>query len=314
MKSLTHLFAYLLTALPLLALNVELKSSLETTASDILVKDLIKSTNGVDEALQNLKIFDAPTKGEPQYFTVYDVAYAMNRHNALHHLRLVGRGVTISYTGVSPKVLKITQLTRQAMANRAPWKSWDIQVTFSLADEIQLRATPEFDHLKISILDAKSMLGQVPLRLRFFDQEGTEVARTDIKPDIQREVKVLTAKDSLKMGHILQAEDLEYITINVGDDRQNYLSDKAACIGRELNRGLKAGELITDRYLLEPTCVERGDWLRVACNVGALNVTVRVMALEQGRLADFIKVENPKTRKRFMVKLTGNKEGIYTML
>ncbi|MBI3875219.1 MAG: flagellar basal body P-ring formation protein FlgA [Verrucomicrobia bacterium] len=71
----------------------------------------------------------------------------------------------------------------------------------------------------------------------------------------------------------------------------------------ELTEPLAAGMPVTQRAVRIRPAVRRGSLVQALITDGALNVTMKVEALEDGRLGQFIRLRNPQTRKEFFGKV-----------
>ena len=288
-------------------LNV--RENVSVSSSSVFLADLLEVSDQLPRELRESVVLTAPTSGQRHRISLVDIAYKLQRFPALLNYHLRGPDfVVIQRTHGEEELKHIKRRIEEHIRNTEPWASWEIEINFSLVDEINLNEIGPFDHLALQSLDRVTMLGQVELRLTFFDQQGVAISEGNIAPYIRRQLNAVMLDDAREQGHLLSTEDLRIAQVWVGDENVRLISDVKDCIGRELTRRLAGGEMLQDGHLTEPVCARRGDDIWVTCKIGGMQVLMTGMAVERGRRGDTVRVRNPASQKEILVDLTAPKK------
>lgn len=305
----------LLTALLLSGVSVhagsvilKFRGEVEVTSNEVLLSDLVVNTADLSEEQQQYKIMNAPSIGEKHTFTLISLAYKLQNFPSLLKMKINGPdSVTIIHKADRKKLKAIKKKVTKALQQKAPWKLWKLDVKFELADERKLMSVGKFDRVELKATGSRKMLGPVPMRATFFDEDDNELHECSLSPKILREVSAVMMAESRPRGHNLTSSDLQVTQIWVGESNIRYLSDLKECVGKELSQRLEVGEMPQESNLLQATCAKRGDQVYVTCQTGNLTIQVTATALQNGRKGDIIQVENKISRKILRVELTGLK-------
>ena len=284
---------------------LHVRANVAVSSPSVSLSDLLETSHELPRELRESVILAAPMSGQRHRVSLVDIAYKLQRYPALLNYHLRGPDfVVIRRTHGEEELKNIKRYIEDHIRNTEPWASWDIEINFSLMDEIHLHEIGPFHHLEIQSLHTLTFLGQVALRLTFFDIHGTAVAEGNIAPYIRRQLNAVMLSDTREQGHVLSKEELRLAPVWVGDETVRLISDIQDCVGRELTRRLAGGEMLQDGHLTEPLCARRGDEIWVTCNIGGLQVLMTGLAVERGRRGDSVRVRNPTSQKEIMVDLT----------
>jgi flagella basal body P-ring formation protein FlgA len=287
-------------------LQVRDRVRVETDA--VCVADLIVNTSDLDPELAAVQVLTAPDPGDSRTVRLIDVAYALQAVPDLLDARLSGpEFLVLERRADSARLRRLKHDIVTELRGREPWSQWQIDVTFEGLDERELLRAPDYSGVRIRVIDSRTLLGCVPLEVVLTDSDGVDVFRSRVSPAVLREVRAVTLIDRRERGTVLRAADLGLTPVWIGDDALRYVTDRDACVGRELSRALRAGELLRQEHLLWPVCVRRGDVVWVSCSRGPLQVQLAATALQEGRRGEWIRVRNPSSDREVRVLLTGGK-------
>lgn len=109
--------------------------------------------------------------------------------------------------------------------------------------------------------------------------------------DLNRVVPLLRKKDFIK-------------SIATSTTTKNYFSDIDNIHFYKLNNSLKKGKFLRARDLSPKILINYGQKVHFTINTNTFSLKATGIARNSGKFGDFIEVENTKTKKRFMAKVT----------
>jgi len=289
---------------------LKIRERISVSSSDVLLEDLAINPEilSADE-----RAIVAVTMAEDvvgaQRFSLINVAYALQRHSSLLDLRLNGpHWVSIGRIADPQLLSRLKMAISNELQLLSPWNAWTIELNFGPDDERRLGQVGNYDDLQVRVLDSRTMLGIVPMRVTLTTDAGVNSRSLLLAPVVSRQVEAIVVRNSLDRQHVLSSDDLETARIWIGDDSRDYVTELSECIGNELSRRLTAGELLRRSHFQAPICARRGDIVWVTYSANGLVIRLPVQALEAGRRGESVRVRNPSSEKVFSVELTGAKE------
>lgn len=127
--------------------------------------------------------------------------------------------------------------------------------------------------------------------------EGSVKKRLRLYADIKVAYDVYRPIHSLKMGHVLQAGDIELTRLKSDRILRNIISDEKDIVGHRLIRNLDQGETILAHMVKRIPVVKNGDRILLVAKKGFLRVTAPGVVRQNGFKNDTIRVENIQSRK-----------------
>lgn len=118
--------------------------------------------------------------------------------------------------------------------------------------------------------------------------------------------EVYAAARSLRRGALLSEDDLERVEINVNRTSRGYYTDAEQLAGMELNRAMRAGEVVTPSRISAPQLVERGQTVLLMLESSAASVSMNGEALQSGALGDRIRVKNTSSDRIIEGEIVGD--------
>lgn len=120
-----------------------------------------------------------------------------------------------------------------------------------------------------------------------------------------RKQDVVVARQRLDQGTLIAPEHLAIEIRKTALRGEKPLSEIEPAIGREVSRGLAAGEPVLASRLLAAREIVRGDRVQVEANAGAAHLTIEAIAETTGRRGGRVLLRNASSMKRFHATVTG---------
>lgn len=132
---------------------------------------------------------------------------------------------------------------------------------------------------------------------------GTVVKNMTLFVDLEALAPVAVAAADLPRGTILNAEDLTMVTMDLASLRAPCF-DAQQMVGKKLRRPVRMGAPFTQTGLETPPLIKRGDMVTITASVGALTVTARGLAQQNGAAEETIRVKNIRSQKEIFCRVT----------
>lgn len=142
----------------------------------------------------------------------------------------------------------------------------------------------------------KNRIGRVHF-LCLIKVAGEPKKRLRLYADVKVAYDIYRPIQSLKMGHVIQLEDVELTQLRSDHILRNIVSDEKAIIGHRLIRNLDQGETILAHMVKKVPLVKNGDRILIIVKKGSLRVTAPGVVRQNGFKDDTIRVENMHSRK-----------------
>jgi len=276
----------------------------------VLLADVVTYPEQFATTEQKLVICAGDEWQHGQEVSLRSLAYLFLRHESLRHLQLRGPAyIQIVRLAGEAQLRLARQAVLDELAQRLPWRDWQIDVQFSAADELALAHAGSFSQIRHVTTEPGQLLGQVTMTLVGRDQAEHDMT-VRISPRVLRQVTRVALTGRQPAGHVLTADEVIAQTLWVDDDRQEFVERPEECTGFELDRLVNAGDLLRLASLRKPTCAVRGDEVWVTCCKGPLSVRLVALAEESGRLGDEVRVRNRLSGKVFRAILTAHRTAL----
>ncbi len=289
--------------------TLTIKNYIITRGVNVKLKDIASNLTLLTDKEKEFVLFDAPKNSDRQ-ISMIDLAHKMQNYSSLLDIMLSGSDyITLKKIEDLRYINKVKEHLTEYLSKNSPWKDWKTDMLFTRNDELLVNRIGDFDHLKIVPTRNQKMLGSVIFKINFYDEFDRPVGKTNIAPVISREIKTFVVEKSIKQGNEIKNSDIKEVKIWIGAEKNDYITNAKDCIGMELNRYLASGDMLKHQHLRQPLCAKRSDKIWITSQSGALVVKVAVIAKENGRLNDYINVQNRSSKKTFKIRLTGKKQG-----
>lgn len=134
----------------------------------------------------------------------------------------------------------------------------------------------------------------------------TQAAQAAPAPARAESRQILVATSNLTAGQLLQPELFRLETIDADKINRSHLQEASGFEGQELVRNLRAGEPIRTADMRAAVMVKRGDLVQLTLGrPGEFQISVRLEAMQDGRLGDQIKLRNAESGRILGGVVTG---------
>lgn len=135
--------------------------------------------------------------------------------------------------------------------------------------------------------------------------DGRVVENLAVRGTLEALAEVAVAADDLRRGVVIDAQDIRIAELDLNSLRSPCF-DMDELVGKRLKRGLRAGEAFERASVVFPPLIKRGEPVTITASKGALTVTARGMAQQDGQEGDMIRVRNISSNKDILCRITGS--------
>jgi len=173
-----------------------------------------------------------------------------------------------------------------------------VTARFGASAEVEVRLTaavPATWHgqLEAAAIDPGARLG-APVWVTFAGAPGHSLR---ISADVHVVVDHVRAAHPVLAGHVLEPDDVTTMHEVVTGLPFRRLPVAAEVIGARALRSLDAGEVIQPGFIVAPLIVRIGEPVTAIARVDGVEVSARLVAADNGRVGDVVRVVNPETKR-----------------
>lgn len=125
---------------------------------------------------------------------------------------------------------------------------------------------------------------------------------------IQMLKKVVVTDKHISKNQQFTSDDIKIIKVDIMKVRQGYFSRPEEVIGKVAKRRISPNRIINPINLKLAKLISKGDIVSITAITDGIKVTVKGMALQQGRLGEMINVKNLTSKKIIEAKVVSNKD------
>ena len=129
-----------------------------------------------------------------------------------------------------------------------------------------------------------------------FRVDGQLVRNLSLRGELEALAPVVTAAVDLDRGTVLGEADLDLVEMDITSLRNPCL-DPGALLGKKLKRPVRRGTPLDPATVEMPPVISRGETVTILLNRGALNLTARGQALQNGLQDETIRVRNNDSQR-----------------
>jgi len=107
----------------------------------------------------------------------------------------------------------------------------------------------------------------------------------------------VVAAGNLNAGDILSESSLRLERMDAGKIPAGYLTELSKAIGLQVRQAMPPGSIISERSLVRPILVQRGENVKIVARIGEIDVYANGVAFAQGAAGDLIRVQNTITKR-----------------
>lgn len=134
--------------------------------------------------------------------------------------------------------------------------------------------------------------------------DGEVVANMAISATVEALAEVAVAAKDLRQGTTIDDQDILLALRDLNTLRSPCL-DHRELVGKRLKRSLRADDAFERVSVVFPPLIKRGELVTIMARKGALTVTARGLAQQQGHEGELIRVRNIGSNKDILCKITG---------
>ena len=288
--------------------EMTLKATVNVSGKSVLLEDLVIETELLTDEEKKLAILESPLRGFKNFLPV-NIAFAMQAHKSLWDISLIPpKFVKVVRVKDANFVTDVKEAVVKYLSKETPWKMFEIEVEFSASDLAKIN---EMSGSKFVVTSqrANDQLTSSKVNIKFTEND-VDRGEVIINPDIRRKILAITLKSDLKRGDTIRKSDLVLGRVWADGKEARYVSNFKDCVGFEVAQDMSAGKRIAKSFLHEPVYVRKGQELNVSYNSPGIDVSMRAVAMTDGRRGDFIKVKNIDSEEVFEVEMAGIKWAI----
>ncbi len=117
---------------------------------------------------------------------------------------------------------------------------------------------------------------------------------------------IVVAKRSIPRGNIIKESDLILIEQDTSRLNGAYLQEIMQAIGKKAKQTIRANTPLTQRVLIEPQAIKRGDPITIIAQSALLEIRAPGSALASGKIGDIIRVKNTKSQQIVEARIASN--------
>lgn len=137
-----------------------------------------------------------------------------------------------------------------------------------------------------------------------FRVDGQIRANFALHTELEALAPVAVAAIDLPRGVLIAPGDVRLVEKDLSNLREPYL-DAKSLVGKKVRRALRAGTVLQKALLETPPVVRRGDSVTMTVRSGAMILTARGAARDNGVIGDTIRVRNNDSQKDVLCRVAG---------
>ncbi len=298
--------ALLLSGAPAFGLDIELLPEATVSGELITLGEIarLSPAGPKAEGYGAISLFRSPLPGGESVIG----RDAVERYLAQHGTDLA----TVSWSGAqSVRVLRpgvgidqgrIREVLEEYLANnRSALPPADVR--FKSISETKPFVLPA-GSLEIEIIPDRPSLLDARRFTILYRVDGRLERNLSVRAELEAIAPVVVAARDLRRGQILTAADLLYADGDLAQLRDPVL-DQRELVGTEMKRSLRQGSPVERSAVEIPPLVRRGELVTITASKGALTVTARGLAKQDGKMGEMIRVVNNSSDKEIFCKVLG---------
>ncbi len=186
---------------------------------------------------------------------------------------------------------------------------------YSLDGELEVYTTTALNDVEITGMDYELVFVNLPARklqstarVHFkIMSNGKKVAEYRLNLRLEYWMTAYVAKRNFRPGEFLSANDFEVKDVDALQFRYPIVTSDVSLMQYEAASRIVAGKPLYKKDLGLKPFVHQGDLVDVIAVEGALSISLKAIALEDGNIGSLIRLRNPRSRKEFQAHITHEK-------
>jgi len=293
----------LLCAGEVLALKVDVVVHATVEEEEILLRDVARLSPATEHLLQ-LRLGRSPSAGEVRELNRSFIARALQRAGIaqdsivwsgaeIAKIERVGHRVTTS--AINATIADFMAQQRRRMPG--------VDIRFLPYQPPEEFVVPR-GKLQVEVIPATGNLFSSRSLTLVYKVDGRVVNNLTVRGKMEAKAEIVIATSRIRRGSVIQSGDVECVMSEITDTSEPIFAC-ADVEGMELNRSVRAGDLIDKRHLQAPVVVERGAFVRIIAERGTMLIEATGTAREDGRLGQTIRVQNSSSLQEIRAEVVG---------
>ena len=282
--------------------TVALKSETRVTSGYVALSD-VADVRG--EELPAVWLGRAPAKGEKREVTAEDVRLELRKAGvSLRAVTIFGACVVRGESAdPRPGLDGFREIVGRAIGEAARKANPGAVVTAQVL-EFDAPAEVNFAHVEIVAVKPADAWWLGEARFRIFVNIGdTESAVWVARASVRGTRRGVVARRALRAGHRVVSTDVAIADVPAGET--GVFAEATEVVGRVMASDVAENAPLVAEALRAGPLVLRGDEVVVTSGSGRAAARRTVVAMEEGRAGDVIRVKNPDSKKEFRIRVTG---------
>jgi flagella basal body P-ring formation protein FlgA len=293
----------LLTALPALAVDLSLQSSVQVADNQVLLSDLLSSQDAarLEKLSGPISLFRAPEPGKTRKVSRETLARLVSRQIKPDQLRLTGAAsVTISRKGIwiEPEEMEAALSDFLASAARElPGVTLEFEKLY-LPSRFMV-AAGVIEHQVIPA--DRRVIGS--RRMTLITRVNSQVvANQSIRVAIKASAQVVVLTSSLGRGDSLTAGDLALSELDISGLDEPFFAFEPL-LGKQLKRVVRPGQPLLRNQVAFPPLIKRGDRVTIQARNPEILLNAMGEARQNGELGEMIRVRNNSSQREIICQV-----------
>ncbi|MDY0191436.1 MAG: flagellar basal body P-ring formation chaperone FlgA [Desulfuromonas sp.] len=137
-----------------------------------------------------------------------------------------------------------------------------------------------------------------------YSVDGRTVRNQSVSGKLEVLSNVVVVQRNLRRGSIVKSDDVRLVTVDIGKVDQPFFSLDEV-VGKKVVRSMRSGEVVEAQNLDYPPLVKKGAFVKLVARRGQMVLTATGVAMEDGKMAEFIQVRNSASQKDVLAKVIG---------
>ena len=134
--------------------------------------------------------------------------------------------------------------------------------------------------------------------------DGQRHRTIQVRVQLRPKTPVIVAASDILAGSIIHRDAVEKVILETSSSDQMF-AEPEAVIGLEASRTIRAGDPITADDIAVSVLIQSGDTVVIEAISGAIMAKTPGVALQSGKLGDWIRVQNTESRKEIVARIIG---------
>jgi flagellar basal body P-ring formation protein FlgA len=291
-------------------IQLELMEKAFVSGPTIVLQDIVHLPRGtevlLDDKMLNMELGRAPAPGasriiDPEYIAL---KFKQNGIDSTDFVWGGSDGVLVSRKTKVVSSEEIVECARKFVLERMPWEKDDVILDIKNKPEALVVADTD-TILEVVTRPQSNFQGRMNLQVKVSFGPG-EYSMASVSMSVRRFARVLVSKKHIPQGSVLDAEDFILQREEVTDDSRDALMHTQDIAGKTAKTSISANQIIYASMLDKQKLVKKNDTVTVLFDTSLISITMKAVAMEDGREGDIIQVRNIDSHKIFDVQVVSN--------